>query len=252
MWMHGAEAWYTLQDLRGVVASTKRRRMKQVLRGHGPHRAAAGPASYVYRVLPGLLDALYASESSGSRAKVHGDAEGNWYINRDQTTFIVYLVSALLTRDKEDVSYLVEIMGNNLTGNPYTDALSEGLLIVQDRRPGCVRVKRGGLWEPATRVETLAYYDFLLRYPSTTRHYHLERGAPAHTVASEPSEQNDHAYLTFTRNAVGIFVCITGDDSGGITPDQISDVAWRAAFDDDTRPSGIGSSDPEQRGFLYE
>ncbi len=226
--------------------------MKQVLRGHGPHRAAAGPASYVYRVLPGLLDALYASESSGSRAKVHGDAEGNWYINRDQTTFIVYLVSALLTRDKEDVSYLVEIMGNNLTGNPYTDALSEGLLIVQDRRPGCVRVKRGGLWEPATRVETLAYYDFLLRYPSTTRHYHLERGAPAHTVASEPSEQNDHAYLTFTRNAVGIFVCITGDDSGGITPDQISDVAWRAAFDDDTRPSGIGSSDPEQRGFLYE
>jgi hypothetical protein len=261
MWEHGAEAWYTLQDLyryEGLAAETKRRRMQQVLRGHGPRPlAAAGPASYVYRVLPGLLDALYTSESSGSLGKVHCDAERNWYIHRARTTLIVYLVPAPFVMDKDDVSGIVEIMGNSRTGNPYTSALSEGLLIVQDRRPGCVRVKRGGLWEPATRVETFAYYDFLLRYPSTARHYHLERGAPAHTVASEPSEQSDHAYLTFTRNDVGIFVCITGDDSGGITPDQISDVAWRAtsegrSLNDPARLSGIIDSGPGERGFLYE
>jgi hypothetical protein len=253
MWEHGAEAWYTLQDLHryeGRAAATKRSRMHQVLHGHGPRpRAAAGPASYVYRVLPGLLDELYASESSGSRDKVHWDAERNWYIHRDRRTLIVYLVPAVLARDEGDVSDLVSIMGNNLTGNPYTEALSEGLLIVQDRRPGCVQVKRGGAWEPATRVETFAYYDFLLRYPSTPRFYHLERGAPAHTVASEPSEPNDHDYLTFTRNDVGIFVRIAGDGSGG---DQISDVAWRATFDDNTWPSDIVDSGPGERGLLYD
>jgi hypothetical protein len=260
-WEAGKEVWTALYSER-----TKRKRMQQVFHGHGAtkadpkgHKGTAEPMGSLYRVLPGLLDALYASESSGDRDSVHCDKAEYWYIHRDSGTSLVYLVPAPLAGNKDGARDLVFTIGCNLAEPSYTYGLSEGLLIVQDKRPGRVQVKRGGLWGPATRLETFAYYDFLLRYPSTP-HYYLEQRAPAHTATSEQFEQNGHVYLTLTRNDVGIFVSLVGDDLVRITPHQISDVAWRAAsvstfegnaLSDDTRPSGIVHSEPEERGFLY-
>jgi hypothetical protein len=208
-------------------------------------QAAAGPASDVYRVIPDMLDALYASESS-DKDSVHSDKDGNWYIHRDRTTSIVYLVPAEQTKHEDGVRAIVQLWPNNTTDPWYTGPLSEGLLIVQDQRPGCVRVMRSGSWEHATEPETYGYYDFLLRYNSTTRYY-----GPREFAASGGD------VFTLTRNGDSIFVR-AGDDSSPIIPDRISDWAWRAAnvstFDDDTRvrPKDIIDSGQEERGLLYD
>jgi hypothetical protein len=183
LWEHGAEAWYTLQDLHRAEAK-KRSRMKQVLRDHRPQKAAASHTSSAHRALPGLLDALYTSESSGTRDSVHWDAQRNWYIHRGDPTGIVYLVPVLLAKDEGDVRALTGIMRGHTAQYPYKYALSEGLLIVQDQRPGCVRVKRSGSWEPATEHETFSYYDFLLRYPGDVCYYHFEKNAQADHYAA--------------------------------------------------------------------
>jgi hypothetical protein len=35
-----------------------------------------------------------------------------------------------------------------------------------------VKVKRDGVWGPATDYETFAYHDFVSRHPSTLHYYH--------------------------------------------------------------------------------
>ena len=257
LWEHGAEAWYKLHDWHrseglsaaGLAAATKRRRMQQVLRGHEPQKAAAGQASSAHRVIPGLLKALYASESSGSLDSVHRDSGRNWYIHRCYETSIVYLVPALRAKDEYDVRSLVGKMRGHKTESPYKHALSEGLLIVQDERPGRVQVKRGGVWEPATEPEVFAYYDFLLRYPQPSHSYHSEKRARefdeelSKSGATEilksnlhllwttfpsayVSDQNEAPALTMSRNGTYIF---TGSFYDPIRkkPDRISDWAWR-------------------------
>ncbi len=212
-------------------------------------QAAAGPASYVgsaHRVIPAMLDSLYSKESSGTRDSAHSDADGKWYIHRDRATSLVYLVPAPLAKNEDGARAIVAVMRSNPAVPSYTYGLSKGLVIVQDQRRGCVRVKRTGSWEPATELETFAYYDFLLRYPAHSRNY----GSQSFSAAGG-------AELAFTRNDVGIFVSI-GDGSGRKMPCQISDWAWRATFEgrslyDHTRPSGIGSySDPGESGSLYD
>jgi len=238
LWENGAEAWYTLQNQHyseGPTAAKMRKRMQQVLRGHGPLKAQAGSARHLRRALPVLLDALYASEASGAQDSVHRDALGRWYIHREGATGIVYLVNTLVAKNEDHVRDLVGML-RNTTGVPYTYALSNGLIIVQDQRPGCVRVKRAGHWEPATESETFVYYDFLLEYPHHDLTFnfqktHADRGPTSRmsirplwaTVPSAPpTEQN----LKFTRDRGAILVSYP-DDSGGIRPHQISDVAWR-------------------------
>jgi hypothetical protein len=200
-------------------------------------------------VIPGLLDALYASESSGTKDSVHRDAERNWYIHRCDTTSLVYLVPALRAKDQDDVRSLVGKMRGHKTESPYKHALGEGLLIVQDERPGCVRVKRRGAWEPATEPEVFAYYDFLLRYPQSSHSYPSEKRAREfdeglsksgateilrsnlHSLwttfpSAYVSDQNEAPALAMSRNGTYIF---TGSFYDPIRkkPDLISDWAWR-------------------------
>ena len=241
LWEHEAAAWYTLHDL--LYSET--RKSSRIQRDPMHRQAAAGPASDVYRVIPGMLDKLYASESSGTRDSVQSDADGNWYIHRDRGTSLVYLVPAPLAGNEQGARDLVSKWGCNLVEPSYTYGLSKGLVIVQDQRRGCVRVKRTGSWGPATELETFAYYDFLLRYPAHFRNY----GPHSFSAAGG-------AELAFTRDDVGIFVS-SGGGSGRKMPDQISDWAWRATFDvnppyEYTRPSGIVDSYPEESGFLYD
>lgn len=124
-------------------------------------------------------------------------------------------------------------------------ALREGLLIVQDQRPECVHVKRGGAsWDPATEIETFAYYDFLLRQPLEAHAYLGVKPAsellslrnisedsrrvllsgvtpiPAHLQ----DEESEDLGITLTREQSGIYVNHSGDRRNR---SQISDWAWR-------------------------
>ena len=280
-WEAGKEVWTALYSER-----TKRKRMQHVFHGHGAtkadpkgHKGTAEPMGALYRVLPGMLDKLYESESSGDRQSVHSDKAEHWYIHRDGGTSLVYLVPARFAGNKDGARALVDIMGCNLAEPSYTSGLSEGLLIVQDKRPGRVQVKRGGLWGPATRVETFAYYDFLLRYSELFRDYQSEKNASEILASDEPidspytvesiSTTIPHEYLTNKNENLRLTVERDIDRRayyiGYFGPEsamsQISDLAWRAPYvstsdgnslNDDTRPSGIVDSGPEESGFLYE
>jgi hypothetical protein len=75
-WEDGAEVWTALYSER-----TKRSRMQQVHRGHGDTgirkaKATTESAGSMYREIPAMLDALYASESSGTEASVHRATAG--------------------------------------------------------------------------------------------------------------------------------------------------------------------------------
>jgi hypothetical protein len=250
-WEDGKEVWTTLYSER-LAAATKRKRMQQVLRGHGAtkadpkgHKGTAEPIGPLHRVLPGLLDALYSSESSGTKDSVHRDPDGNWYIHRDRETALVYLVPATLAGDKDGAKFLVSTMRQIERSYPY--ALSEGLLIVHDKRLGCVQVKRNGVWEPATRIETFVYYDFLLRYPELFRDYRSGKKASEILAVDEPidspstvesiwttipleyhTNKNENLRLTLERDPRrGIYYI--SNFGPGSTMYQISDVAWRAA-----------------------
>jgi hypothetical protein len=125
------------------------------------------------------------------------------------------------------------------------------LLVVQDPRPGRVRVKRTeGAWRAATKMETFAYYDFLLRYPENTRYYHFGKKARelddelSKTSQQEASksywksywttvpreyataDENEDLQLTVKRRRGGIYTC-NYDDDFDRNMSQISDVAWR-------------------------
>ena len=246
----GAEVWSTLQNLSAVLgyserreAATKKRRINEALRGHGDvssRKRSACPSD--------MLDKLYASESSGIMGSVHSDTEGLWHIHRSESTGIVYLVPD--TRLAAGADGVRDLVAHYMDpGSAYKDALSEGLLIVQDQRPGSVQVKRGGAWEPATKFETFAYYDFLLRYPQFSHSYHSEKRAReldeelSKLSGSEvlksnlqwlwttfpsayASEQNEAPRLSMSRNGTYIFAG-NADDPVRKHPARISDVAWR-------------------------
>jgi hypothetical protein len=252
LWEGGEEAWYKLRDLRYPERAAVSRRMQQVFHGHGDKGRSlteAAPAAFVgsaHRELPDLLDKLYASESSGTKDSVHRDTSGSWYIHRCDTTSIVYLVPALLATDEAGVRDLMGLMRSHTSESPYKYALSVGLLIVQDKRPGCVRVKRAGFWVPATEIETFAYYDFLLRYPRHFHNYQSEnreikratemtsgnvreaiRKSITDSWETVPAHMNASADLALTVNRkLGIYYIGNFDDFGR-NMSQISDWAWR-------------------------
>jgi hypothetical protein len=249
-WEDGAEVWTALYSER-----TKRSRMQQVHRGHGDtgiRKAKATTEGFVgsaHRELPDVLDKLYESEISGTKDSVHSYTGGTWYITRCATTGRVYLVPALHAQDEGGVRTLVRTL---LSNSPlYTYAMRMyGLLVVQDLRPGCVRVKRTeGAWRAATEIETFAYYDFLLEYPKSTRYYHFGKKAreldyelsnPGYNEAYKiywkshwatvPREyaaanEDEDLQLTVRRNRGGISI---GDyDDPDTNMSQISDWAWR-------------------------
>ena len=249
-WEDGAEAWTAL------YSETRRSRMQDVLRGHGTtkrRRSPTGPIDSLYQVIPSMLERLYTSERRGITDSVHGDPTVQWYIHRCGTTGIVYLVPAPLEAGGSGTSIQAGVRSTveRAARDPfaYTSTLQEGLLIVQDQSPGCVRVQRGGAWEHATKFETFAYYDFLLRYPSSFRNYHFEKKARELDDALSKSrgpgvlktqvkslwttvpsayttEQNEDLEITITRVGYDIF---TGNRAAPASkkPDQISDVAWR-------------------------
>ena len=242
-WEDGEEVW------------TAARRAQQVPHGHGATKAdpkgpkgTAEPMGSLYRVLPGMLDKLYASESSGTKDSVHWDAERNWYIHRDSETSIVYLVPARLAKDEDGVRKLVRdiTMRGPTVEFPYKYALSEGLLIVQDKRPGCVQVKRNGSWVPATEIETFAYYDLLRRYPAHVHNYKSEKRASEYrdemlhvkvhegviksfmdSVTQVPAHMNpsDDLALTVKREQLIYYIGNFGAPRKSMS--QISDWAWR-------------------------
>ena len=137
-------------------------------------------------------------------------------------------------------------MRSHTSESPYKYALSVGLLIVQDKRPGCVRVKRAGFWVPATEIETFAYYDFLLRYPRHFHNYQSEnreikratemtsgnvreaiRKSITDSWETVPAHMNASADLALTVNRkLGIYYIGNFDDFGR-NMSQISDWAWR-------------------------
>jgi hypothetical protein len=113
-----------------------------------------------------------------------------------------------------------------------------------------VQVERGGAWEPATKPETFAYYDFLTRYPLFSQDYQSEKGARelyeklsklgansevlkrnlqwfwTTFPSAYVSEQNEASkLLTMSRNGNHIFT--SNHDDPGEKLDRISDVAWR-------------------------
>jgi hypothetical protein len=283
-WEDGKEVWTTLYSER-LAAATKRKRMQQVLRGHGAtkadrkgHKGTAEPPGSLHRVLPGMLDSLYASESSGTKDSVHRDTSGSWYIHRDRATSLVYLVPVTLAGDQDGAKFVVSTMRQTEPSYPY--ALSEGLLIVQDKRPGRVQVKRNGVWEPATSIETFAYYDFLLRYPELFGDYRSEKKASGILASDEPidsqytaesiwttipleylTNKNKNPRITLERDLDRGIYYISNFGPESIAY-QISDWAWRAAslstFEGhslyaDTWPSDIVYySDPGESGSLYD
>jgi hypothetical protein len=249
-WEDGKEVWTALFSERA-----KRKRMQQVLHGHGGtmrKRSVGAPAAFVgslYRVLPGMLDKLYASESSGTKDSVHSYTGGTWYIARCTKTGFVCLVPARLATDAGHARLIVDDLGREIILTDYTLFLKKGLLIVQDQRRGCVRVKRNGVWEHATKIETFTYYDFLLRYPAHFHNYSFEKearrldedlrksrwveGLKRHwksTWTTIPQEyaasEGEDLKLTIKRDQGGISIGHY-DDFGKKMPDPISDWAWR-------------------------
>ena len=251
-WEDGAEVWSTLQHLTylaRMAAATKKRRVHEALHGQGGASSRkplyAGPAGYDYRELPGMLDKMYASESRGIMGSVHADLRGLWHLHRAGSAGIIYLVPATrLATDANGVSDLVKrVLGRMTMGSAYTIAFEFGLLIVQDQRRGCVQVKRNGVWEPSTEPQTFAYYDFLLRHPSSSREYHSEEKArkpdDKQSSLTEPlkaqwtmipreyttAKENGDLSLAIRRNQGLIYVGNIHDfDKSKI---QISDVAYR-------------------------
>ena len=244
----GAEVWSTLRDLYSErrAAATKKRRVHEELHVQGGassgkplYAGPVGPVGYDYRKLPGMLDNLYASERSGLTGRVHSDAEGLWYIHRCESTGIVYLVPGRLATDAEGVMDLVKRVtrGNYIVMSSYTIALDVGMLIVQDQRPGRVQVERGGVWYPATEIETFAYYDFLLRYPKKAHNYVGEKVHVPEVLLSNytpiparlQDEENGNLDMALTRNRGCIYV---GNNRGfesstkSTIRSQISDVAY--------------------------
>jgi hypothetical protein len=249
-WEGGEEAWYKLRDLPYPERTAVSRRMQQVFHGHGDKgRSLTEAAAFVgsaHRELPDLLDKLYESEISGTKDSVRGYTGGTWYIHRCDTTSIVYLVPALLAKDEDGVRSLVRKMRGPSVASYYRYVLSEGLLIVQDKRPGCVRVKRNGVWEAATEIETFAYYDFLLRYPAHVHNYQSEKKASesraemlrgkvhedvlkqfTDSVTQVPAHMNasDDLWLTVKRDWLSYY--IGNFDAPRSSMSQISDWAWR-------------------------
>jgi hypothetical protein len=277
-WEDGAEVWTALYSER-LAAATRRKRMQQVLRGHGgterkhsssqAAKGRRGRSGSVYGEIPGLLDALYASERRGTKSTVHRDTAGTWSIYRCGMTGLMCLVPAKLATEAEGVMRIVKRVEHNLAlYDDYTRPLKDGLLIVQDQRRGCVQVKRGSTWGPATELEIFAYYDFLLRYPDLIRNYQSEKKASEIPASDEPLDspdtvesiwttipreyttpKNESLQLTVKRDRGGIYI---GNFGPGTTMSQISDVAWRATFDDNTWPSDIVDSGPGERGPLYD
>jgi hypothetical protein len=236
-WEDGAEAWYTVNG-----AIVKRRQPEPSWPGddtssdagpRSPQRPRRSTKLPVYRELVEMIGELYKSESSGITDIVHGGNSGHLSIYRCSKTGRVYLVpTRRLATDR------------NLLHDDYKRVLQKGLLIVQDQRPGCVRVKRAGSWEHATEIETFAFYDFLLRQPLAAHvyigakpasemlslkniardsHMALLSGAtpiPAHLQ----DEDSEGMALTLTHGPSGIHVFYDGDKSNR---SQISDWAWR-------------------------
>ena len=112
-----------------------------------------------------------------------------------------------------------------------------------------MQVKRAGVWDPATEIETFAYYDFLVRYPLSFRNYHSEKRALKYdeelsdwlpsskaawkstwtTIPREytTAEENEDVQFQITRDASNqrsIYVANVLDNHNNR---QISDVAWR-------------------------
>ena len=243
-WEDGAEAWTALYSER-----TKRSRMQQVFRGRGTTKGPKGPA--VHRAIPDMLEKLYASERRGITGSVHSDEAGHWYIHRCYTTGIVYLVPAAaaaaaaeMTRTSIECGVRSTVKRAAREPFSYASALEEGLLIVQDQSTGRMRVQRGGAWEPATKLETFAYYDFLLRYPENSHCYQSEKDEELSKLTGSEvlksnlqwlwttfpsayvSDQNEAPKLTMSRNGTYIFAS-NEDDPVEKNPARISDVAWR-------------------------
>jgi hypothetical protein len=245
----GEEVWTALYSER-----TKMSRMQQVHRGHGDTgirkaKATTESAGSMYRVIPGMLDKLYASEASGTEESVHRDTTGDWYIHRCATTGRVYLIPALHAEDEDDVRRLVRGLLSNSPLYKYAMRMYDGLLVVFDLRPGCVRVKRtDGAWRAATEIETFAYYDFLLE-PANARFYHF--GKKARELDDELRKSSEHEaaklfwrsawttvpreyaaanededlQITMRRNRGRIYIGNYDDFYKNMS--QISDVAWR-------------------------
>ena len=200
-----------------------------------------------------MLDKMYASESSGIMGSVHPDPRGLWHLHRCESTGIVYLVPGRLATDAHGVRDLVEGVARYQAAAPaYKGALEDGLLIVQDQRRGRVQVKRDGVWEPATEIETFAYYDFLVRYPARVHNYVGEKvvsemHASLVLVSTIISASGFFRYrrrfqLTYKTRRTGILTSrssaieavsyvsnngVGNNDGFGSNRRQISDVAWR-------------------------
>jgi hypothetical protein len=253
-WEDGAEVWTALYSER-LAAATKRKRMQQVHRGHGgterkhsSSQAAKGPrgrSGSVDGEIPGMLDALYASERRGTKSTVHRDTAGARSIYRCGMTGLICLVPVKLATEAEGVMRIVKRVEHNLAlYDDYTRPLKDGLLIVQDQRRGCVKVKRGSAWGPATELEIFAYYDFLLRYPDLIRNYQSEKKASEIPAADEPvdspdtgesiwttipreytTDKNESLQLTLKRDRGGISIGDFDDPDRNMY--RISDWAWR-------------------------
>jgi hypothetical protein len=246
----GEEVWTALYSER-----TKTSRMQQVHRGHGDtgiRKAKATTEAFVgsaHRELPDLLDKLYESEISGTKDSVHSYTGGTWYITRCANTGFVCLVPARLATDAGHARRIVDYLGREIIFADYKLFLEKRLLIVQDQRRGCVRVKRNGVWEHATKIETFAYYDFLLRYNRHFHNYSFEKqarrleedlrksrsveGLKRHwksTWTTLPQEyatsESEDLKLAIKRARGGISIGHY-DDLGQKMPDPISDWAWR-------------------------
>ena len=236
-WEDGAEAWYTVNG-----AIVKRRQPEPSWPGddtssdagpRSPQRPRRSTKLPVYRELVDMIGELYKSESSGITDIVHGGNSGHLSIYRCSKTGRVYLVpTRLLATDR------------NLLHDNYKRVLQKGLLIVQDHRLGCVRVKRDGSWEHATESETFAFYDFLLRQPLAAHVYigakpasemlslkniardsHMALLSAAKPIPAHlQDEDSEDMALTLTHGPSGIHVFYDGDKRNR---SQISDWAWR-------------------------
>jgi len=196
LWDNGEEAWYSMNG-----GNLKRRQPKQSWPGDDassnatPRRSRRKPTLPAHRELEDMIEDLYESESSGIMDSVHRGSNKYWSIYRCFPTGSIYLVPTSLAADEEDVRQKVQSL-IRYTGrhDNYKRVLTQGLLIVQDYRAGCVRVKSSKDWEPATEIETFAYYDFLLRQPLE---FHVYVGAnEASDILSPVNSKRSLSFLS--------------------------------------------------------
>jgi hypothetical protein len=118
-----------------------------------------------------LVDALILNETEGKRdAVAHYDKSGVMFsCYRNATTGGVYILTYPTSTHEEQVSLYSDAgvrakLDRIVNGSSsYIDIMTQGVRVVEDWRPGRLKLHVDGKWLDARPFEQFAYFDFMLR-----------------------------------------------------------------------------------------